>query len=249
MSDPLLILDGVHKSYVRGGERILVLQGVSLQVAAGELITVVAKTDHGKTTLLNVAAGIEPVERGSVKLDGRELSRLRDRELSDVLRTQIGIATRNGPLVPFNVRDYVGAQLAAGLRLSRQERELRVAQALKRLGVEDCGSLRWNELSESRRVRVELAQAVAAGPRLVLIDDLLDGLSPWRLQETMHALRELADEGGFGVLMAASDYNAAGLSDQVWDLRHGKLSIMADHTEPSARVTLLDPRLRRHAAS
>jgi putative ABC transport system ATP-binding protein len=248
MAEPLLAIEDVYKSYERAGERNLVLSGVSLTITSQKIVTVVAKTDQGKTTLLNVAAGMEPVDRGSVRLAGRDLSVLNDGEMSEVLRTQIGFATRTGPCLDWQMRDYVSTPLRAGSRVSGRERDLRVAEVMDRLGVADCATRQWHELSGWRRVRVELAQAIVGRPKLVLVDDLLDGLSHSRLQETMHLIHELANEFSFSVLMAASDYNAAALSDQVWNLNRGTLSLAVDHTTPAAAITDLDTRRRKNAS-
>jgi putative ABC transport system ATP-binding protein len=239
VSDVVLELVGVWKGFERGRQRVGVLEDVSLTVATGEIVAVVGTRDQGKTTLLKLAAGVEQPDRGSVRVGGVELSGLKDKQLSALLRTEIGLATREGPGMRARMREYVGLQLAAGRRwgrrdrrLRRGERRLRIAESLDRLGVADCADLRWGELSDWQRVRVELAQAIAPRPRLLLVDDLMDGLGLGKTQEASELLRELSDDVGCGVLMVVSDHASAVPADRVWHFDRRKLALLADHTRP-----------------
>src|ERR1700730_9622154 len=206
MGDAVLVLDGVYKGFDRGDDRLRVLVDVSLPVAAGEIVAVVGTRDQGKTTLLRVASGSLPVDRGCVRLDGLELTGLSDRQLARVLRTEIGWAARAGPEIRVRVRDYVGLPLSTGRRLGWRERRLRVAHVLKRLDVAGCAELRWGELSDWQRVMVELAQAMVGEPRLLLVDDVVDGFGLGKKQAAFEIVRGFADDPGCGVLMAVSDH-------------------------------------------
>jgi ABC-type branched-subunit amino acid transport system ATPase component len=106
-------------------------------------------------------------------------------------------------------------------------------EALQMLGIVDCAELLWRELSNWQRVRVELAQAIVGRPRLMLVDDVLDGLGFGEKQEAMEILRGFAADLGCGVLMAPSDHVSALPSDRVWQLDDGKLKLMADLTDPN----------------
>lgn len=239
---PVLALDQVWKGFDRGDRRLWVLQGVSLQVGAGELVSVVGTRDQGKSTLVSVAAGMEPIDRGGVRVGEHSLERLRDGQLARLRRTEIGIATRSGPELRMQVRDYVGLHLALGNRWKSRERRWRIGEALRLLEVEECAKARWRELSDWQRLRVELAQAIVPRPRLLLVDDLLGGLGLGKLEEASRLLQMLAQEIGCGVLMVASDHDSALLSDRVWQLDHGKLTLMADHTTGPRVVPLRDDR-------
>ena len=226
------VLDGVWKAFDRGRDRVPVLEGVSLSVAAGEIVAVVGTRDQGKTTLLRVASGSLPADRGSVRLCDLELTGLSDGQLARVLRTEIGWAARTGPEVRVRVRDYVELPLATGRWLGWRERRLRVAKALKQLDVAGAAELRWGELSDWQRVLVELAQAVVGRPRVLLVDDVIDGLGLGKKQAAMEILRGFANDLGCGVLMAVSDHAAALPADRVWQLNGGRLKLMADLTDP-----------------
>lgn len=233
MGEAVLVLEGVCKGFDRGEDRLRVLVDVSLSVAAGEIVAVVGTRDQGKTTLLRVASGSLPVDRGSVRVSGLELTGLSDSQLASVLRTEIGWAARGGPEVRVRVRDYVGLPLATGRWLGWRERRLRVGRALKQLDVASAAELRWSELSDWQRVLVELAQAVVGRPRVLLVDDLIDGLGLGKKQAAMEILRGFAEDLGCGVLIAVSDHAAALPADRVSQLNGGRLKLMADLTDAS----------------
>lgn len=228
----VLQLDNVSRSFARGRDWLPVLQGVSLTVDAAEVVAVVGTRDQGKTTLLRIAAGTLPPDQGSVSLAGRDLSALKEREFARLLRSEIGLAARAGPPARAWVSDYLGLPLATTRWFGRRERRRRTLDALDLFGAADCVDLRWRELSNWQRVRVELAQALVCRPRVVLIDDVLDGLTFGQKQEATDTLRGLADELGCGVLMACSDQISALGTDRVWRLDDCKLKLMADLSDP-----------------
>ncbi|MGH2880345.1 MAG: ATP-binding cassette domain-containing protein [Solirubrobacteraceae bacterium] len=232
MPDDVLVLDGVCKGFARGDEWLHVLQDVSLAVCTGEIVAVVGTRDQGKTTLLRIAAGTLPPEQGSVRLGERDLAGLKDSQLARVLRSEIGLATRSGPAVRVRVRDYAGLHLTTGVRLKRRERRRRVTQALEMTGVTECAAMRWRDLSNWQRLRVELAQGVVTRPRLLLVDDLLDGFGLGKKQAAMDMLRAFATDVHCGVLMACSDHTSALSSDRIWRLDGGRLKLMADLSDP-----------------
>jgi ABC-type cobalamin/Fe3+-siderophores transport system ATPase subunit len=232
----VLRLDGVWRAFDRGRDRVAVLEGVSLSVAEGEVVAVVGGGGQGKSTLIRVASGTLPADRGTVHVNGVELAQLKDRELSAVLASDVGVATGTGPGVRVSVREYVEMAAAAPKdgrrrRWRRRERRLMASGILKELGVAECAELCWEELSDWQRVVVELAQAVVVRPRLLLIDDLADGFGLRQKQEVMDLLQGFAREVGCGVLMAVSDHAAALRSVRIWQLHHHTLRLMASHTD------------------
>src|ERR1700692_653555 len=92
----VLCLEGVWKAFDRGRDRVSVLEDVSLSVGVGEVVAVVGTRDQGKTSLIRVASGMLPADRGSVCVGGVELGGLRDRQLAGVLASEVGVAVRTG---------------------------------------------------------------------------------------------------------------------------------------------------------
>jgi predicted ABC-type transport system involved in lysophospholipase L1 biosynthesis ATPase subunit len=234
-SGPLLLSLREVCSPVRGGFRLLA--GVSLEVARGELVAVVGMRSQGKTTLLQIAAGMVRPDRGVVCLGGRDLAGLGSREYGRVLREEVGLVGQGGPRLDLRMVDYVAAPLLVNRR--RRHRRAVFGQALgalERVGMVGRAGLCWGELSRWDCALVEVAQGIVGGPGLLLVDDVTDGLG---MRETAHVtrlLRGVAREQGMGVLMTASDGEAALCADRVFSLARGRLRPLTPREEHPTNV-------------
>jgi len=248
VSEPVLVLDGVWKGFDRGGRPFSMLEDVSLRVLAREVVSIIGTRDQGKSTLVRIAAGFERPDRGSVHVGGFALAGLKDSEHSGVLRSLIGLAARSGPGgTQPKMGEYVLLRLTSGQGFSKRKRRVMVAAALERLDVADCAESRWEDLSTLQRMRVELAQAIVTRPKLLLVDDIIDGLGLGKSKDAMELVRELAHELGCGVLMVASDDVAVIPSDVVWKLAEKKLKLMADNR--THNITPIDVSITNRRAS
>ncbi|MGA2164837.1 MAG: LuxR C-terminal-related transcriptional regulator, partial [Solirubrobacteraceae bacterium] len=152
----LLALQGVSKSYRRGGRRLRVLTDVSLELQLGEIGAIVGARDEGKTTLLKIAAGIEPPDTGEVRLGTRDLTLMGREERARLLGGEIAWIHREGPGVRLEVLDYLGLPLALGRGRGRREAREQVQRALDRVGAGRCARQRWEELSDWERAILSL---------------------------------------------------------------------------------------------
>jgi predicted ABC-type transport system involved in lysophospholipase L1 biosynthesis ATPase subunit len=226
MGELVLVLDGVGKGFRRGRRRWQVLVDVSLTVAAGEMVGVVGARGEGKTTLLEVAAGIESPDEGRVLFEGRDLVCCSVAERADLLGGRVAWMPREGS-GDFEVLDYVGLPLAMGRgRRMREADDLGMA-ALERVGATGCARKRWDELSNWERVLVAFARGFVGRPVLMVVDDLLDGLGPRGTREAGELLLSLAAELGCGVLAAASDLDALLVAHRVLCFESGTLALMS----------------------
>ncbi len=232
----LLAIRGACKGYARGERRSQVLVDVSLEVRPGEIAAVLGGRREGKTTLLKVAAGLESLDKGEVWLESMELTRVSARERAGLLGEGIAWTHRDGTGVRFRVLDYVGLPLAIGHgRGQRRAHELAM-EALERVGAASCAGQRWGELSNWERLLVGLAQGIVGSPRLLVVDDLMDGFGIGRTREASELLLTLVGELGCGVLMSCCDLEAALAADRVWSLERGRLSLLAEHGGALAEV-------------
>ncbi len=232
----LLSLRGVGKGYRRGGRWLRVLVDVSLEVDSGELVAVVGSRGEGKTSLLKIAAGLELPDAGEVCLGKVDLARCSDEERSRQLGAEIAWVHREGTGVKFEVVDYVGLPLAMGRGRGRRGAEGLAMEALERVGAADCAHQRWEELSNWERVLVGFARGVVGKPRLMVVDDMIDGLGMRKTREAGELLRSLMGELGCGVLMSASDLEVALAADRVWSFERGRLKLLSDQTRTHADV-------------
>jgi ABC-type cobalamin/Fe3+-siderophores transport system ATPase subunit len=231
----LLELTDVSKRYRRGSQSLRVLDGASLQVGRGEVVCVLGTRGGGKTTLLRIAAGMESADTGTVSFEGQDLASLSDRELSRLLGRKIAWAGKSGPGMRTRMLDYVAMPLLVGHgvqeRVSLRKRwrakqavDERAMAALERVGAEACAGQEWDSMSDWERALVELAQAIAAEPALLLVDDVTDALGIRETDELTTLLSALARESRMGILMTVSDAQATLLSDRIVTLAGGRLT-------------------------
>jgi putative ABC transport system ATP-binding protein len=229
---------GVEKVFSRGGRRMGSLEDVSFEVGAGEVVAVIGGRLSGKTTLLEIVAGLVGPARGSVSLDGRELTGLSEGARAGLLGHEIIWIDRNGPNLDVEVSRFVGWSLALH---GRRHAERTAVRALERVGAQGCMGRRWKELSNWQRVLVGFARAFADSPQLVVIDDLLDALGSRGTEEASELLRSLMAESGSrcAVLMSASDMESAVFADRVWSLtRKGALKLLSGRSGVDGHVIL-----------
>lgn len=231
----LLELRGVSKSYLRGKRRLRVLRDVSLSVGSGEIVAVVGSRYEGKTTLLTIASGFVQPDTGEVWLDGRELTGMSLRAREELWREEIAWVSREDASLGFEMLDYVALRLRFGRRPPSVADEAALA-ALERVGLASAARRRWEELSNLERVLVAIARGIVGKPRLLVIDDVMDGLGASKTRETGELLCSLARELGCGVLMSASDPEATLLVDRVWSFAGGGLRLLADQSEGSTNL-------------
>jgi ABC-type lipoprotein export system ATPase subunit len=230
----VLSFEDVWRGFDRGRDHISVLEGVSLSVGEGEIVAVVGRGGTGKTTLMRLASGTLAADRGRVLLAGVDPAALNDRRRSRLLASEVGIVTGTGPALPVCVRAWVEMKAAAPRdgwrrRHRKRERQRMTTGILDELGIADCADMRWQDLSDWQRVLAGLAQAMVVRPRLLLIDAVTDNFAIREKQTVMALLEHAAREHGSGVLMAASDHEAALRSVRVWQLHRRRLNLWASH--------------------
>jgi ABC-type multidrug transport system ATPase subunit len=242
----LLRLESVSKSFWQGPSEVPVLRRVSLEVRAGDFVAVYGRRNAGKTTLLKVAAGFEPPDSGRIAFEGEDLSRLSRRSLARLHRERIGWVERGGP----HSRDLpIGVYVALGLYRSLGPREAhrRALAALTRVGAEECADALWVDLSDTARMLVAIAQALAREPRLLIADDPTAGLGIVDRERVVGLLRSAAQEGGLGVLMAVPDMPAMLQAHQVRLLSRGRLLAPAKGDDDSDGTVVEFPHGKRTA--
>jgi len=229
---PAVRTENLHKSYLLGANAVGALRGVDLTVARGEFVAVMGPSGCGKTTLLNLVGGIDTPSRGSVWVDGVEISRLGDDALADLRRDRIGYVFQFYNLLPtLTARENVETPLHFGGR-PRKERRERAATLLARVGLLDRAEHKPSELSGGEQQRVAIARALANAPALVLLDEPTGDLDSATGREIMDLLRALNREEGVTILVATHDPLVAGLSSRVIRFRDGRVKADAPGTPP-----------------
>jgi ABC-type lipoprotein export system ATPase subunit len=218
----LLSLDSVSKSFWRGPREVTVLKDASLDLHAGDLVAVYGQRNAGKTTLLKLAAGFELPDRGTVSFRGTDLTALSHKQLARLHREQIGWVERSGPHSrELPMRTYVALPLYRELGPKPAQR--RAQAALGRAGVGECADQRWDDLSDTARTLVAIAQVLVREPSLMILDDPTAGLGIVDRERVVDLLRSAAEDGGIGVVMAVPDMPAMLQAHEVRSLSRGRL--------------------------
>lgn len=239
----LLVIESVCKAYRRGERRLQVFDELSLTVRAREIVAVSGSRYEGKSTLLRIAAGIELPDAGSVSVEGRQLGTLASKDRERLLAGPIAWLSREGSGVDLRILDHLAMPLLIAGRTSRDAHS--TAQLmLERFDVTDLARQRWSELSNWERILVSLIRSVMGRPRLLIIDDLFDGLGLSKTEQAGDLLRGLLEEFGFGVLLSVSDLDAAVVADHVYCFERGALRSLAGGHAGSGQVVAFPGRTR-----
>jgi len=224
MSDTVLRLDGIEKGYKLGkpGE-IRVLRGASVAIARGEVAALVAPSGAGKSTLLHIAGLLDTPDAGTVEIDGRDLTRARDRARTATRRQHVGFIYQFHHLLPeFTAEENVILpQLADGV--ARSDAEARAADLLDRVGLSGRAAHRPAELSGGEQQRVAFCRAMANKPLILLADEPTGNLDPATADVVFDTLLGLVRDTGMGALIATHNPELAARMDRVLRLDEGAL--------------------------
>jgi putative ABC transport system ATP-binding protein len=205
-----------------GGETVRAVDGVSLAVAAGEMVALYGPSGSGKTTLLLMVATLLEPTSGTVLIGGHDVSSLSEREASHFRLSELGFIRQNFDLLPgVSAIDNAVLKLLSTMRWRDAQNEIR--PLLERLGLGERLEHRAETLSMGERQRVMIARALSSEPRLLLADEPTGSLDTQRGREVLELLRNLCRERQVAVVLVSHDPMAAHYADRALGLRDGKL--------------------------
>jgi putative ABC transport system ATP-binding protein len=205
------------------GEPVRAVDGVSLDVSAGEIVALYGPSGSGKTTLLSMIAMLLEPTSGTIAIGGRDVSSLGEREASRLRLSELGFIRQSFDLLPgVSTLDNSVLKLLKTMRWRAAQRE--VTPLLERLGLGARLAHRAETLSMGERQRVMIARALSTKPRLLLADEPTGSLDSQRGREVLELLRELCRERGLAVVLVSHDPIAATYADAVFGLCDGMLS-------------------------
>ena len=207
--NPLIDVRNAHKIYMRGSEQIDVLQGVDLQVQAGEFAALMGPSGSGKTTLLNLIAGIDVPTSGEVIVHGRDIGTCGEDELATWRTRNVGYVFQSFNLVPV-LTAYENIELPLLLLpLNRKRRREQVMTALEVVGLADRKDHLPRQLSGGQEQRVAIARAIVADPPLVLGDEPTGDLDRKSAENVMDLVQALCREFGKTFVIVTHDPKVA----------------------------------------
>jgi putative ABC transport system ATP-binding protein len=217
---------GLAKRYGRGGAAVDALRGASIDLERGKLTAVMGPSGSGKSTLMHILAGLDQPTSGTVEIDGIEITRLKERDLTKLRRDRVGFIFQSFNLLPMlSAAENLTLPLTiAGRRPDRGW----LGALVERVGLGDRLEHRPSELSGGQQQRVAVARALVSRPAVLFADEPTGNLDSRTGQEVLDLLRRSVDEFGQTIVMVTHDPGAATIADRVLFLKDGEIVLDRD---------------------
>jgi putative ABC transport system ATP-binding protein len=223
VTETMVRVEDVHKSYGHGTAAVHALRGVSFEVPRGELVALKGRSGSGKTTLLNIVGGLDTPDAGRVEVDGRDLAELDEDGLLALRRDRVGFVFQSFGLIPIlTAAENVGVPMRLR-RTAPRERDERVGLLLSLVGLGDHAAQRPGEMSGGQQQRVAIARALANNPALLIADEPTGQLDAETGHAVMELLRAVVRSERVTALVATHDATLLDLADRVLELRDGEI--------------------------
>jgi len=236
----MLTATNLRKTYRRNADQVKVLQGLSLDVHAGEFLSVVGASGSGKSTLLHLLGTLDVPDEGTISLNGRRIDNVSSRERDELRNKVFGYIFQFYHLLPeFNTLDnvlmpaYISNSFVKWFSTRREWRK-RAAEMLERVGLSHRLTHRPRELSGGEMQRAAVARALLCRPQILMADEPTGNLDAGIGGEIVALLRELNRDDGVTIVMVTHNLEIANTTDRVLRMTHGKLNtdVALPYTRP-----------------
>lgn len=205
---PLIKVENIHKIYNPGENEVRALDGISLEIQKGEFVAIIGHSGSGKSTLMNMLGCLDVPTSGSYFLNGHDVAKLSDNNLSDIRNKEVGFIFQGFNLIA-NLNAVENVELPLIYRgLGKQRRKMIAAEALNKVGLGSRMRHKPSELSGGQQQRVAVARAIAAQPPIILADEPTGNLDTKSSKEIMEILKAL-HKGGRTVIIITHDDDIA----------------------------------------
>jgi len=236
--EPVIIIRDMTKVYTMGEYEVRALNGVSLEIGAGEFVAIMGPSGSGKSTLMNMLGALDQPTGGAYLLDGTDISAMSDDQLADIRNSKIGFVFQNFNLLPrMPALQQVELPLVYAAKGQRHERARR---ALEMVGLGDRVDHRPSELSGGQQQRVAIARALVNEPAIILADEPTGNLDSKSGTEVMAIFQRLNSEQGITILFVTHDPWIARHTRRIITLADGV--VVRDETVPNPLVAGKDAR-------
>ena len=226
-------LDKVSKIYKMGEVEIRAVDNISFEISKGEFVVVVGPSGAGKTTVLNILGGMDTATKGNVFVDGSNIAKYNNRQLTAYRRDDIGFVFQFYNLVP-NLTALENVELA--LQICKNPLDAR--EVLEEVGLKDRLTNFPAQLSGGEQQRVSIARALAKNPKLLLCDEPTGALDYQTGKAILKLLQDMCRERGMTVIVITHNSALTPMADRVIKIKNGKVSRMTmnDHPTPIEEI-------------
>lgn len=223
MSEPLIQIENVCKSYDMGAEVVHALRGVNLKITRGEYVAIMGPSGSGKSTLMNILGCLDTPTSGTFILNGKAVSQMDDNELADIRNQEIGFVFQTFNLLPrsSSLHNVELPLIYAGV--DAEERRDIALRALIQVGLKERVNHRPNELSGGQRQRVAVARALVNNPSILLADEPTGNLDTATGDEIMLLFDELYNRGNT-IILVTHEEDIAQRARRIVRIRDGKIA-------------------------
>lgn len=220
---PVLAASNLSKTFTEGKNKVTILHGLELSVAAGEFVSIIGSSGSGKSTLLHLLGGLDLPTTGEVRVQGELLSAMNETQRGDVRNRSLGFVYQFHHLLPeFDAVENVTMPLLFRRNVNVDEARIRAVDLLKRVGLGHRLDHKPGELSGGERQRVALARALVTQPAIVLADEPTGNLDRGTASDILVLLGELRRDLGMALLIVTHDESLAGAADRVMHMQDGR---------------------------
>lgn len=230
------------KTYGKGDTAVTALNGISLNVNAGEFVAIMGPSGCGKSTLLHLLGGLDNASAGRVVIDGADLSTLNDQKLTELRRRKIGFVFQFFNLIPVLTATENAALPLTLDGVKPADAKAKATEWLNKVGLGSRLTHRPDQLSGGQQQRVAVARALVSEPLLILADEPTGNLDSRASDEIANLLRQVSNEWGRAVVMVTHDPRIAAYADRIVFLKDGAIvdQTVLDPTKSANTVTITD---------
>ena len=226
---PVIQVRNLHKVYSIGTNKVHALNGVSLDIYEGEFCAIVGTSGSGKSTMLNMLAGLEKPTKGLVVINGAHIEKMNENELVKFRRDHVGFIFQS-----FNLLPTMTAQENVALPLTfrgteKKERLKKAGELLELVGLPDHKKHKPNEMSGGQQQRVGVARALVVDPEIIFADEPTGNLDSNTSKDIMNMMQKVVKEQNKTLVMVTHDNNLAAVADRVFHIIDGKIVKIEDN--------------------
>lgn len=224
VTDEIIRAEGVVKTYDTGTTKVPALRGLDLSIRRGEMVAVMGPSGCGKTTLLNCLSGLDRIDSGEIWLDGKDLSKMSDRERTNWRAKRMGFIFQVYNLLPVlkAVENVELPLLVSGV--GQKDARGRSMAALQRVGLDQWAKHRPAELSGGQRQRVTIARALVNEPAIVWADEPTGALDSATAGDIIGLMKELNERNGLTLVIVTHDASVGAQCQRIIHMRDGEIT-------------------------